>query len=307
MADVSNRDEAERCKEIARSALAAGDAEKAVRVLQKAKRMCPSDASIDGLIAQVQSGGSTGSSAAGCRGGDAHGAAAPEGMRQRPGAAGAASAVRSGKDGAYTADQARLVQRILRTKDYPAVLEVDRGASEDAVKRAYKKLALKLHPDKNSAPGAEEAFKKLSKVVQCLTDAEKREMYGRYGDEDRIPQQHRRHYEQDFMGPEDLFNAFFGGGLAPQRRGGQAGGQGGGGLQQGALFQAICMVVVILTMSSGLVGRDNSARRFSVSRSGQYRVERVTDTLAAASADPDQSGLGDAPPLHSSLESFDSR
>merc|ERR1719222_1890148 len=106
----------------------------------------------------------------------------------------------------------REVQRILRTKDYYDLLDVSREAGEDAIKRAYKKLALKLHPDKNKAPGAEEAFKKLSKAVQCLTDEEKKHVYDRYGDEERIPQQHRQQYQQDFMTPEDLFSAFFGGG-----------------------------------------------------------------------------------------------
>merc|ERR1719261_1555659 len=106
----------------------------------------------------------------------------------------------------------QLVQKILRQKDYYRILDLDNNAREDDIKKAYKKIALKLHPDKNKAPGAEEAFKKVSKAVQCLTDREKKDVYDRYGDEDRIPQQHRHHYHQDFMTPEDLFAAFFGGG-----------------------------------------------------------------------------------------------
>jgi len=81
------------------------------------------------------------------------------------------------------------------------------------------------------------------------------------------------------MTPNDLFNIFFGGGLAPQQRGGQSPGHtSGNGNQQSPMFQVICMVVVLLTMSSGLVGRDNSANKFSFSRSVQYHVERSTAT-----------------------------
>merc|ERR1719213_1575456 len=105
------------------------------------------------------------------------------------------------------------VQQILRTKDYYEILGLPKSADEEDVKKAYRKLALKLHPDKNKAPGAEEAFKKVSKAVQCLQDADKKQVYDRYGDEDQMPQQHRQHYQQDFMTPEDLFAAFFGGGF----------------------------------------------------------------------------------------------
>merc|ERR1719443_2329932 len=97
------------------------------------------------------------------------------------------------------------------------MMDLPRDATEEMVKKAYKKFALKLHPDKNKAPGAEEAFKKLSKSVQCLTDPDKKRVYDRYGDEDRIPQQQRQHYQQDFMTPEDLFAAFFGGGAFPSQ------------------------------------------------------------------------------------------
>jgi len=91
------------------------------------------------------------------------------------------------------------VQKILRTKDYYVILGVPKDASEDAVKKAYKKLALKLHPDKNKAPGAEEAFKKVSKAVQCLTNAEAKQVYDRYGDEEHVPRSQHARYQQDFM------------------------------------------------------------------------------------------------------------
>merc|ERR1712228_731548 len=108
-----------------------------------------------------------------------------------------------------TGEQASLVQKILRTKDYYDMLGLPKNSDGEAVKKVYKKIALKLHPDKNKAPGAEEAFKKVSKAVQCLTDPQKKHIYDQYGDEDRLPQQQRhQYYQQDFVSPEEFFAAF---------------------------------------------------------------------------------------------------
>ena len=68
--------------------------------------------------------------------------------------------------------------------DYYEMLGVSRSASDADVKKAYRKLALKLHPDKCKAAGAEEAFKSVSKAFACLSDGDKRAAYDRYGTED---------------------------------------------------------------------------------------------------------------------------
>lgn len=56
-------------------------------------------------------------------------------------------------------------------------MNLGQNATEEQLKKSYKKLAIKFHPDKNSAPQAAEAFKKVSKAYTCLTDAEKRRYY----------------------------------------------------------------------------------------------------------------------------------
>ena len=69
-------------------------------------------------------------------------------------------------------------------KDYYAILGVSRSASQDEIKKAYRKLAVQYHPDKN--PGnkqAEEKFKEINEAYDVLKDEQKRAAYDRYGSE----------------------------------------------------------------------------------------------------------------------------
>merc|ERR1711953_1050028 len=68
-------------------------------------------------------------------------------------------------------------------KDYYRILGVARGASEEEIKKAYRKLALKYHPDKNQTTGAEEKFKEIGEAYDVLSDKKKKEVYGQYGEE----------------------------------------------------------------------------------------------------------------------------
>ena len=61
-----------------------------------------------------------------------------------------------------------------KKNDYYAVLSVERTATDSEIKKAYRKLAVKIHPDKCQGTGAEEAFKIVSKAFACLSDSEKR-------------------------------------------------------------------------------------------------------------------------------------
>jgi curved DNA-binding protein len=114
-------------------------------------------------------------------------------------------------------------------KDYYEILGVPRGASEEEMKKAYRKLALKYHPDKN--PGdkaAEEKFKEISEAYAVLSDKDKRTQYDTYG----MGGFQQRYSEEDIfkgfsMG--DLFKDLgFGGGDMFGTIFGRQGGRGGG-------------------------------------------------------------------------------
>lgn len=64
----------------------------------------------------------------------------------------------------YTPEQAEAVKKIKKCKDYYEILAITKDASDSEIKKAYKKLALQLHPDKNKCPGAAEAFKAIGSL-----------------------------------------------------------------------------------------------------------------------------------------------
>ena len=66
-------------------------------------------------------------------------------------------------------------------KDYYTILGIDRGATQDEIKRAYRKLARKFHPDINKDPDAEKRFKEIGEAYEVLQDPEKRAAYDQIG------------------------------------------------------------------------------------------------------------------------------
>lgn len=67
-------------------------------------------------------------------------------------------------------------------KKFYGVLGVKENASAEEIKKAYRQLALKYHPDKNKSPDAENKFKSVSEAYEVLSDKEKKLNYDKYGD-----------------------------------------------------------------------------------------------------------------------------
>ncbi|CDJ39485.1 DnaJ domain-containing protein, putative [Eimeria tenella] len=140
--------------------------------------------------------------------------AAGTGPTLRRGRSGAAAAPAAAAAAAHTPEQAKLCEIILEEKCFYKVLGVPSDASEEAIKKAYRKLALMLHPDKNKAPKAEDAFKKVSRVSAALLDPQQRRAYDLGGPQavDGAPQQYpqRGGGAPDIVTAEDLFRVLFG-------------------------------------------------------------------------------------------------
>lgn len=111
-------------------------------------------------------------------------------------------------------------------RDYYEVLGIEKGASQDEIKKAYRKMSKKYHPDINQEEGSDEKFKEISEAYEVLSDEDKRAQYDRFG--------HEGMNQQfgggggfgggagGFGGFEDIFSSFFGGGQrmdpnAPQK------------------------------------------------------------------------------------------
>ncbi|XP_038695692.1 chaperone protein dnaJ 49-like [Tripterygium wilfordii] len=201
-----NKDDALKCLKIGKDAIYSGDRARAVKFLNKARRLDPS-LPVDDILSKVENRSSS-------AGRTANTSTKPSVQyRGTPNGASASSASSSSSSAMYTEDQITIVRQIKKKKDYYEILELERTCSVEDIRKAYKKLSLKVHPDKNRAPGAEEAFKLVSEAFQCLGNEENRRKYDEIGRPSEEPV--RRTTRQARQGTntdiDEIFRKFFGG------------------------------------------------------------------------------------------------
>ncbi len=107
-----------------------------------------------------------------------------------------------------------------RIPDLYAVLGVEPGASDEDIRRAYRRLARELHPDVNADPEAEQRFKRITAAYDTLSDPAKRRQYDVFGRQGAAAGQGPDLFP--FGDFSELFEVFFGGGVGTRRRGGRA-------------------------------------------------------------------------------------
>lgn len=195
----ANRDEAIRCRELAEKARIQGDIPKCIRLLEKSLRLYR-DTHTEAMLESINRAAKHTQSESGV----CDPTSTVNRLRKMSTTRGASSC---------SQEQVAGVRRILSLTSYYEVLQIDKSATDDQIKKAYRKLALRFHPDKCKAPQAEDAFKKISKAFQCLSDAYKRKMYdasGRDSDDPVASHSSTGIFHPHEMSAQDVFEAFFG-------------------------------------------------------------------------------------------------
>ncbi|KAL7145289.1 hypothetical protein ABFS83_07G071300 [Erythranthe nasuta] len=268
-----NKDEALKCLTIAKNSIESGDKSRALKFLNKALRLDPS-IEIGDLMSNLNSPEPGINNPDGPTADNSSNSPRTGPRRRVPAAAPPSSSTTSA---VYTEEQVTVVREIKRKKDYYEILGLEKSCSSEDVRKAYRKLSLKVHPDKNQAPGAEEAFKMVSKAFQCLTNEESRRKYDVLGTEDEPVYQRRGggggaagngmrgfngFYDGGDVDADEIFRNFFFGGMNPAANFGggfnfgpgvrvRTGG-GGGGVDHGShsrlrtLIQLLPVILILL-------------------------------------------------------------
>ena len=102
-----------------------------------------------------------------------------------------------------------------KTMDYYEILGVDKNATKDEIKHAFRQMARKYHPDVNKEDGAADKFKAIGKAYETLSDEKKREIYDRYGEEGLSNAGFNTGgFNMEDIDLSDIFSSFFGGGFS---------------------------------------------------------------------------------------------
>ncbi|KAM0944896.1 putative DnaJ domain, Chaperone J-domain superfamily [Dioscorea sansibarensis] len=229
-----NKDDALKCLKIGKAALESGDRGRALKFLSKARRLDPS-LPVDELLSAARGGESQdhSSSSNGVNPSDAptaEEAGNPESGVDSTASSSTTARTRVSSNGSSngsarvcTEEQIAIVREIKKQKDFYKILGLERNCTIEDVRKAYRKISLKVHPDKNNAPGSDEAFKAVSRAFQCLSNEESRKRYDLVGSEEPnygVGRPAARNYyngfngfyEADFDADEIFRNFFFGGG-----------------------------------------------------------------------------------------------
>eukprot|EP00158_Paraphelidium_tribonemae_P008342 Partr_v1_DN28557_c2_g1_i2_m73472 putative DnaJ (Hsp40) homolog, subfamily len=200
-----NREEALKCLGISRASHQRGDHEKAQRFAEKSVRLHETEESVAWLAELI----SMPSPPPASSGNSYSSSTTPPSLekKQPP-----PKVTRE-----FTQEQVDAVKAIKKCgEDLYAIIGVSKSATDADLKRAYRKLALQFHPDKNAAPGASEAFKSIGDAYSVLSDPERRRMYDvggmRRSSTGGSQYQRSSARQGQDLTPEELFNLFFGGG-----------------------------------------------------------------------------------------------
>nr|GEX24372.1 chaperone protein DnaJ 49-like [Tanacetum cinerariifolium] len=176
-----------------------GDRVKALKFITKAKRLDPL-LQIDDLLKNLDEKNGFSKSPKNAASGDAR-EGSGGGSKVLGNGSGRVNGLGNGSS-LGTNEQMTIVWEIRRKKDYYDILGMSKYCGVEDIRKAYLKLSLKVHPDKNKAPGSEEAFKKLSKAYECLSDAESRKKYNVMGSKEPMsymPPTRRRASQNEFL------------------------------------------------------------------------------------------------------------
>lgn len=293
-----NKDDALKCLKIGKEALDAGNRAQALKFLTKARRLDPTlpiDHLLSAAAEEISENSPSSESPESTK--DPSGSSRSKrsdqpSIRQRNPLTGSATSS-SSSAASYTEEQITIVKQIRKKKDYYEIMGLEKACSVEDVRKAYRKLSLKVHPDKNKAPGAEEAFKLVSKAFQCLSNEESRKKYDIVGSDEPVYERRASayrggggngfngFYDTDFDADE-IFRSFFFGGMPPATTqfrtfnfgpgmGARVGDHGSTGFNIRMLIQLLPVLLILLFSFL-----PSSQPVFSLSRSYPYEYKFTT-------------------------------